>query len=137
VVIKPAEPIFLWSGVRLIIKNKNDKFKEKHGDKSTGKTPRPVKEIAPELLAMVEEARQFINENRLRSVISKVGEISNKDFGKLMGLFTKDMIEDFMKDNDAFLAMGKSDRAVVTKRIGQDAALLLRQNFVNILDGEF
>lgn len=136
-VIRPIDPIFMYSGERLILKNKNDKFKEKHGNYQLGKKPRVVKEIASELIVMINKAQQFINDNRLRNVISKVGTITDKDFGKLMGLFTKDIIEDFTKDNDAFFILSKTDRGIITKRIGQDAALLVRQNFLNIIDGEF
>lgn len=139
VVIRPKQPIFMWNGSRLLIKNKNDKFKEKHGDKKTGnRQPREIKPLEPHVQKAVDNARMYVNENRLRNVLSKVGEVGSKDFGKLMGLFTQDILEDYLKEQeDGFQDFAKSERKTVTKMVGQNAAELLRKNFVNILDGEF
>jgi Rnl2 family RNA ligase len=137
-VIRPINPIFLWSGERLIIKNKNKTFSEKHGYDVKNKERKPVKQLEPHIVEAIETASQYINENRLRNVLSKVGEVGQKDFGKIMGLFTQDIIEDYMKDESkSFNGLEKKDRQLITKNIGQRAAYLLRQNFINIVDGEF
>lgn len=135
VVIRPIKPIFMWSHERLILKNKNDKFSEKE---------RPVKEpkIMPTLDQKVQEvldkAILYINENRLKNVLSKIGTVSKEDFGKIIQSFTKDAIEDFMKDErEIFEMLEKTDQKLITKKIGEKAAKLLRNNFLNVVDGNF
>lgn len=136
-VIRPVDPVFMWSGERLILKNKNEKFTEKQKQKPKGKQKKQVN-ISAEAKGAIDLASQYITENRLRNVLSKFGEVGQKDFGKVMGLFTQDIIEDFMKDNEDMLeSLEKKERKMVTKSVGQNAAKLLRSNFLNILDGEF
>lgn len=137
VVIRPLKPLFLWSKERLIIKNKNEKFSEKTGANGERKT-KEVKSLSPGAQQALDKVGEYITDNRLRNVVSKVGEVTNKDFGKIMGLFTQDVIEDYLKDEKEFFnTLEKSDRKLVTKKVGQAAALLLRQNFMNVIDGEF
>jgi Rnl2 family RNA ligase len=130
-VIRPEIPHFLPSGSRVIFKNKNEKWKEK------SKTRKPKTEIAipDEVKDALEQATAYINENRLKNVLSKIGEVQQSDFGKIAGLFTKDVIEDFIKDFD-IESLGK-DRKILTKQIQRECATVLRANFVNILDGVF
>ena len=42
--------------------------------------------------------KEYITESRLLSVISKIVKISDKDFGKVLGLFIQDLINDFIKE---------------------------------------
>ena len=138
VVIRPVRPLYIFSGERLILKNKNEKFTEKHG---FDESKRKVKEITPlseGAQQAIEKITQYINDNRLKNVVSKIGEVSQKDFGKVMGLFTQDIIEDFLKDEQEFFdTLEKSDRKLVTKQVGQEAAKMVRASFMNIVDGEF
>jgi Rnl2 family RNA ligase len=139
-VIRPVESIFLWSGERLILKNKNEIFAEKSGS-NKNKNPKPTKEAEPvseTVQSVLNAVELYINENRLRNVLSKIGQVSDKDFGKIMGLFTKDILEDFSKDEeDAFNKLDKNERKIVNKIVGQNAAKLIRGNFLNIVDGTY
>ncbi len=138
VIIRPIEPLFLFSQERLILKNKNAKFKEKTGDGGTRKTKAPQEPLSPEATEALSKVNCYVTENRLRNVLSKIGEVTQKDFGKIMGLFSKDIIEDFLKEEQEFFnTLEKTDRKKVTKCVGQSAALLVRQNFLNIVDGVF
>lgn len=97
VVIKPIKGLWFRNHDRVVLKNKNDKFKEKM-NKGHSKT---VKEIVP--LTEFEKKyfdilQQYITESRLYSVISKVGTVTEKSFGMIAGLFTKDALDDFKKE---------------------------------------
>lgn len=136
VVIKPVEPTWFNSGSRVILKNKNEKFSEK-AHKSDRK-PKVEVVLSEQLQKLLDEAQLYVTENRLRNVISKVGKVTNKDFGKLMGMFTKDAIEEFMKDfPDVMGTLEKSERKMLNKRLSNISAELIRTNFLNIIDGEF
>lgn len=134
VVIRPEKPLFLYDGSRVIIKNKNERFTEKIKNKK----PKEPKIISEPATKAIEQVSEYINENRLRNVISKIGEIGQKDFSKLMKAFTADIIEEIIKDDESFFdSLGDDDQKVVNKHIGQQAALTVRTNFANIVDGTF
>lgn len=129
VVIKPIDPLFLYDRTRVIIKNKNEKFAEKQKEK------RPPKAIDPEIEIMKENIKLYINENRLRAVLSKMGTITKEDFGKIIKEFSADVLEDLKKDEHHFEDKDKLKSA--TKSIGQLCASFIRKHFLNIIDGEF
>jgi len=136
VVIKPVIPDFLYGGNRVIIKNKNDKWSEKA---KAPKRDRKVQTIfSPEVQMQIDNMELFVTENRLRNVLSKIGNVTEKDFGKILGLFNKDVIEDYMKEYDEELnVLVKEDRKKVTNAINNKSANLIRPNFLNIIDGNF
>ncbi len=88
VVLKPNIPAFFPNGARCILKKKNPKFKEK-----TRKKKKVQKELPAHLKEKVENASQYITENRLRNVLSHGLEIGQKDFGKLIKAFLQDIID--------------------------------------------
>ena len=137
VVLKPVDPRIFPCGSRVIFKNKNDK----HSEKKNGNIPKEKMaevKFSEKGQTLYEELFSLITENRLRNVISHVGKISDKEFGKLMGLFVKDAIEEFRKDFAEELdAIDKDEQKRMNKRVGQLAAELIRQHFLDIIDGTF
>lgn len=134
-VISPVEPDFMWSGSRVILKNKNDKFSENAKKSDRSKMPKKEVEISEAATTLFNVMLEGVTENRLRNVISKIGTVTDKDFGLLMREMNCDVIEDFMKDNrNAFLALDKNEQNFITKKIGSDVALLIRSNFLDIID---
>ena len=136
-VIRPAQTTYLWSGERLILKNKNSKFTEKEtGEpKRLKDTPKGLTEDAQKTLEL---ALTFLNDNRLRNVLSKLGPVTQSDFGKIMGNLQHDIMEDFVKDHGEILeALDKDSRKQLQKQLGMQTALLVRKNFANILDNNF
>lgn len=134
-VIKPVDPLYFGNGSRIILKNKNEKFSEvSRGDK-------PKKEIDynldTESLIVYDFLSAYITENRLRNVISKIGEITQQDFGKTTGLFTQDVLDDGKKDGSGLNELSKVQQKLVKRRVQSDCVDILRANFVNILDVEF
>lgn len=100
VVIRPVKPCFFKNGSRVLIKNKNEKWKENNNflDKEFLKAALNQQEtLSDDAQLLCEEITKFISENRLNNVISKIGSVTQKDFGKLLGLFCKDALDDFLK----------------------------------------
>jgi len=100
IVIIPADEVVIFDEKTFILKKKNDKFREK--DKSRLK--KQIKVISPELASAQNLFLQYINENRLQSVYSKLGIIADvKDIGKYIKATIEDAREDFLKDNKQVL----------------------------------
>ena len=138
VVLKPVVAMRFPNGERVILKNKNEKFSEKQKERK----PRKEKELPLDLSITDEEQvildgiLTYVTENRLRNVISKEGEITDKMFGKLSGLFMKDIMDDWKKDNNIEIESA-SRRKIIQKLANVEAQAMVRKNFVNIIDGNF
>ena len=130
-VIRPVEARFLAGGSRVILKKKAAAFSEKQAVKS-GALPT----LSDEHQAFLDDMLSLVNENRLRNVLSKMGPIVQSDFGKVMKAFIGDVTVDFLKDNEEFNELEKSDKKRISKVANKAAAILIRENFLNILDGE-
>ncbi|GHT31947.1 hypothetical protein FACS189434_02650 [Bacteroidia bacterium] len=129
IVIRPMEPTYLHNGSRLLLKNKNARFAEKKSIKK--RQPKlyvepTYSEALNNLLAIVEE---YITENRLNNVISKIGEISvPKDTGKLIGLLSKDVLEDFLKEHESeYALMEKSEQKILNTHSSKLATNLIKR----------
>jgi len=112
VVIKPIKDLRFADGERVILKNKNDKFKEKGKiKKSKIKT-----NLSPEQEKWIDEISRYFEVNRINSLLSKgIAKLEWKQFGKLSGLFFKDALEDFIKDNPNFNEIEKGQRKLIQK----------------------
>jgi Rnl2 family RNA ligase len=133
IVIRPIVPMYLRNGSRVLIKSKNDRFAEKKSVKKRNKVftePVPYSDDLKELLLEVEA---YVTENRLNNVVSHIGEISlPKDFGKLMGLFSKDAFEDFMKDfGSRFAALDKCEQKSLTRELNKMTSTLVKHIYLS------
>lgn len=124
-VISPVVPAYLTNGNRVIFKCKNAKFKEKGKIREV----KPVKELSESDMMFVELATAYITEQRLSNVISHIGEIGPKDFGKVMGLMSKDVYEDMTKDG--FDVLETEDIPLVKKTIQMEITTFIRKDWVN------
>lgn len=131
-VIRPNTITFFPSGSRCIFKNKNPKWSES----TKTRKPKTVFVLSDEVMVALEASTAHITLNRLRNVISKVGCGEQNAFPKVCGLMTKDVIEEFIKDFD-INSLEKNDRKVLTKQINKLCGNLLREHFLNIIDGNF
>lgn len=104
-----------FGDTRAIIKSKNEKWVEK------SKQPRKPKVGAKED-PMIPVVEQYVNENRLNAVLSKMGEVTVKQFGEVIKVMGQDVIEDMVKDGDVpenwrdeedFANLGKTVNCVV------------------------
>ena len=136
VVIKPVIPKFLSDTTRVILKNKNEKWAEKA--KARDRPKRPQVTLSKKSEELFNEMWSLITENRLRNVLSKTGPIGQKEFGQLIQLFSKDVLEDFFKDHiKEYNGLAKKEQKQLTRKLSQKCAELIRLNFRNIVDGEF
>ena len=136
VVIKPVIPKFLSDTTRVILKNKNEKWAEKA--KARDRPKKPQMTLSAKGEELFNEMGSLIAENRLRNVLSKTGSIGQKEFGKLIQLFSKDILEEFFKDHlEEYNGLEKKEQKQLTRKLSQKCAELIRLNFMNIVDGEF
>lgn len=122
IVIKPYELDDYIGQARVIIKSKNDRFVEKSHE---GKTPKAPVEIPENVKICMEEISKYITENRVTNVISHVGEVTEKDIGKIIGLTSKDVLDDYTKDYK--LPEDKEQSKMVTKYLQAEVAKVVRK----------
>ena len=142
VVIKPVEPSFMWNGSRVILKNKNTKWSEKakmqRPNKDANKANKFDFELSEPAAELVGELLLYVTENRLRNVLSKMEAITDRHFGIIVGNMNKDIMEDFLKDHrEKFIALEEKERKYATKKMGNEVMLMVRKDFLNIIDGTF
>jgi len=123
-VIRPYEIDGKVGNNRVILKNKNEKFKEK---KNKGK--KIVKlELTEDQKKFIEEGSKYITESRLHGLFSK-GEVKKdwKQFNKISGLYIKDLWEDFEKDNEEVTKLSKADKKIIRREIQALANEMIRE----------
>ena len=122
VVLKPVEPLYLPTGSRVIFKNKTTKFSE-----TKIKTTRTfvLKDLPPQVQEVQDGMFPMITLNRLYNVISKIGEVTEKDMGKLIGLLSRDVLEEYKKVYGDKLEDLKKDRKMVTKALAKQCKMVV------------
>lgn len=127
IVIKQLkQEAWLPTGERAIIKNKSKTFVEKKQ-----RTPKKPYKMPDSVKPIYEDFAKYLNKNRLMNVLSKVGEVSQKDFGKIQGLFIQDAKTEFERDE---YEISKDEWKLLAKSIGKDATSVLREEWLNVLD---
>jgi Rnl2 family RNA ligase len=141
VVIKPIEVKRSWAGGRVVFKNKNEKFAEVTGKKSGEKLMKQPKEgvtLSDDAAELAGILLGYATENRLRNVLSKIGQVNDKQFGLIVGHFIKDGMEDFLRDErERFEALESKEQKYLPKVFGAQCTTLLRNNFLNVIDGNY
>lgn len=138
VVIKPVISRKLTDGSRVILKNKNNDWKEKEKRDKTKKPKILDLTLVDDEMNMYSDLCDLVTENRLRNVLSHIGPVTDKMFGKVQGLFMKDVMEEYKKDNSEKLnSLSLSRKKVIQKNVNQKVQELVRKNFRDIIDGTF
>ncbi|WP_294302921.1 RNA ligase family protein [uncultured Chryseobacterium sp.] len=118
-IIKTLETRYFGNGARIILKNKNEKWIEK--SKVVRKQEKKVQKqirFGEDAQRIWEELEQYATVNRLNNVISKIGEFESTMAGKVIGLFAKDILEDFGKDfPEAFDSIEKEEQKRINKKL--------------------
>jgi Rnl2 family RNA ligase len=135
IVIRPAEPIYFHNGVRVLLKSKNSRFAEKKSVRKRIKAPLIAPSYSEKLTEMLYVSEEYITENRLNNVVSKIGTVSMpKDTGKLIGLFSKDILDDFLKEHStSYHALEKEEQKILNKHVNSQATALIKQIYFNIV----
>ena len=133
VVIRPVVPMYLRNGSRVLIKSKNERFAEKKSVKKRNKLfaePVPYSEA---LQALIAEGEAYVTENRLINVVSHLGEVHfPKDFGKVMGLLSKDVLDDFLKEHGgSYSALDKCEQKSFNKELNKLCTTLVKQVYMS------
>ncbi len=122
-IIRPIKHLTFNNEVRVILKNKNDKWSEKIKNRSKVEIEIPEKVAALQTIIL-----DYVTENRLNNVTSKIGEVSIKDFGKVLGMFNKDVVEDFLKDHQTeYDALSKKEMKMITKSFNKTAMEMIKK----------
>ena len=132
-VLKPNKTKFMSDGKRVILKKKSKAFSEV----SSKKKP-TIKVDDPKVQEAFAIVLQYINENRLRNVLSHIGPVSKRDFGKILKAFNLDILQDLEEDHEGLLEGLEDGQAkAVRKLLNQTSANLLRLNINAIVEGYF
>lgn len=132
IVIRPVVPMYLRKGSRVLIKSKNEKFAEKKSVKKRLKVFMEQPKYSNELNDLLSEVALFVTENRLANVVSHIGEVHvPKDFGKIMGLLTKDSLDDFLKEHgEDYSNLDKSEQKILNKQLNNLSAELVKNVYM-------
>lgn len=95
-VIEPVIPNWFNNGTRIYFKNKTESFSEKKRKPKENQ----VFELSEVESDLLNELLEYNTEQRVSNVLSKLGVITSKDFGKILGLTTQDLLEEFTKETD-------------------------------------
>lgn len=140
VVIKPIIPNWIGNE-RVILKNKNDKFKEKQHVKQN-KEPKAEIKLNELELKYFNIMREYMTESRLYSVFSKVdtSTLNEKMFGMILGMFVKDLFKDFdidfseeVKKLEMELNIDEFNIANARKLISKEVTEFIRPTFLEHL----
>lgn len=130
IVIRPNEARFLYNHSRIMLKSKNDKFKEKMEKPKIKKDKVEfsdvMKEISDEQISMITEARY-------NNIVSHIGGVARGDFGKLQGLLMKDINEEFVKNiklDVAYHSLEKREQKTIKKTASKAVANLIRKQLI-------
>lgn len=133
-VIRPVMPLHFHNGSTVVLKSKNEIFSEKSKEKKKVKDMTLTEEQQEVLGGLM----QYMNENRLHAVLSKIGPITNKDFGKVLGLFVQDLLEDYNKDDGVLENLEMADQKKIRKTLNSHVTEFIRPIFVDkVLEGKY
>jgi Rnl2 family RNA ligase len=134
IVIRPVEPVYLRNGARLLLKSKNSKFAEKKSVKKR----QPALFVEPTYSEALNEqllvAEEYVTENRLNNVTGKIGHVSMpKETGKLIGLFSKDILEDYLKEHASeYALLEKSEQKILNRHVNKQATDLIKKVYMGM-----
>lgn len=124
VIIRPIVTSHFNNGVRVILKNKNETWAER---KQFRKSIKKDEKLPEKIVKLREAILTYVTENRLNNVLSKVGQVTIKDFGKVMGMFNKDIVEDFSKDYEELVnKLDKQEWKKLKKSISHEVSGMVR-----------
>ncbi len=129
IVIRPVAPMYLTTGARVLIKSKNSRFAEKRARKGPRPAIDPTAHYSEEMKNLMAVLATYITEPRLDNVISHIGEVKMpNDFGKLTGLYAKDVFDDFMKENAvSFDELENAEQKALKKELARMSAKLIQK----------
>jgi len=127
-VIQPVKPFRFPNRKMCILKSKNIKWEEKAREP---KRLRVQKETPQVVIDVVDEMSKYVTENRLMNVLSHHGLLYKDDFGKILGMMSKDVYNDFYDENkESFDRLEKVDQRLA-KKMAQKLCVELFKPYFN------
>lgn len=126
--LSPSIPKYLKSGSQVWLKNKSPEFKEK-GVK-TYKPPVELNEFDGQRLL---DLLEFNNNSRVLSALSKFGEVTQKDFGKILQIVYEDILEDFINEYGVEPTSEVSDWKTLSKMLKKEISVEIRDEFIKLV----
>lgn len=126
IVMKPEAQDVEMGDDRCIVKSKNPEFE----DKKHGKKVVVPKEIPQNVKDALEKVDAYCTMARVDSAISKIGECTHKDIGKVIGMASKDVIADVQKELNVFDILEKSEQKVITSHIANTMAKFAKERLL-------
>ena len=130
-VIRPTDGRRDRSGNRVLLKYKNAKWAEKAARKRRAERaayvmPEAVREV-------VEVATRYVTPARVAGVAGNLGQLTRRDYGRLLGAAAKDAHADFVKDHPGVLdALTSAEKKAVTKALSSATAQAVRAYFQGV-----
>lgn len=132
-IIKTLKTRYFGNGARVILKNKNEKWTEKSKVVRKERPARKDVHFSGKAREIWEEIRSYVTVNRLNNVVSKTGEFEPEMMGKIIGLFSQDVLEDFEKDfPEAFAAIEKDEQKRINKKLNSLVIDLVKQELMTL-----
>lgn len=131
VVIEPIQPNWFTNGSRIYFKNKTEAFSEKKRQPKEKK----VFELSEEENNLLNLLLEYNTESRVSNVISKIGQVSNKDFGRILGLTLQDLMEDFTKDTSRNPKEEVANWKDFLKMLQAEVTQIMRSEFLKHVGG--
>lgn len=118
-VLKPKSQVFYKPDkTRILLKHKNPKFTEsKTTEKSKVNTNTGTNEFTENEAVVFEELKEFINENRINAVLSKLDENMRSKRKAVYFLISNDAFEDILLELDHVANAPKKERAKYKKHL--------------------
>lgn len=93
-VLKPIQPAQFQTGESIVLKDKNDKFKQNQRSSHNLRK----EEVSKENKGIITGLLEYVNENRFDGIVSKHGQLTRKLIGKYINLLAEDATTDYQKD---------------------------------------
>lgn len=132
-IVKTLKTKYFGNGSRVILKNKNEKWVEKSKMVRKDKPIQKEVHFSETAQNIWEEIQKYATANRLNNVVSKLGEFEPKMIGKVIGLFSQDILEDFEKDfPKVFTTIEKDEQKRINKKLNSLAIDIVKEELMTL-----
>jgi len=130
-IVKTLKTKYFGNGSRVILKNKNEKWVEKSKMVRKDKPAQKEVHFSETAQEIWEEIQKYATVNRLNNVVSKIGEFESKMIGKVIGLFSQDILEDFEKDfPKVFTTIEKQEQKRINKKLNSLVIAVVKEELM-------
>lgn len=129
VVLQPTEPTFYENGDRIIFKNKNSIFLEKHTGKKPGKGS--TDRMTPEQLEVYTQLGQYVTVQRFEAVVSKIDEdkVNFQNFKLVLDAYIDDIFDEIKREG---VTLDADIVQALRKPLHNRAAMLIRKQLTEL-----